>query len=395
MTRRHYRWTATAIIAAGIAIAAGAVLYFGGASRLGFGLPQQTAAPAVARGALPPGTVKFAAGAPQLSSLKLTAVEMRPLPVSDPLNGRIAYNENRTARVMSPVSGRVVAMRAEIGDAVQSGSALAVIDSPDLASADADWRKAQADERMKKLAFDRVSLLFDGGVLARKDFETSQADYQQAQAETRRAGLKMKNLNAINSNGDGKFILKAPIAGVVADRQINPGLEVRPDATNALFVVSDLRQLWVLIDVPERNAGNLRPGQAVMIETDAHGERRFPARIDKVGLVLDANTRRIQVRCVIDNADLALKPEMFAKVAFLADANGKTGIALPNASFFTEGMYSYVFVETQPNVFQKRRVNIRLKGLDNSFVDTGLAAGERVVTEGAFLLSAEVSPDAQ
>jgi len=389
MTRRNNRWKASCIMVTGIAIAVYAVSHFGVGSRL---LPQPET---LVASKVPPGMVKYTAGAPQLSSLKLATVELQPLPVSDSLNGRIAYNENLTARVMSPVSGRVIAMRAEIGDVVHSGSALAVIDSPDLADADADWRKTKADERMKKLAFDRVSLLFESGVLARKDFEASQADYQQAKAETHRAGLRMKSLNAVNSNGDGKFVLQAPIVGVVADRQINPGLEVRPDAVNALFVVSDLRQLWVLIDVPERNAGNLHLGQAVMLQTDVYGERLFPAKIDKVGLVLDANTRRIQVRCVIDNADLALKPEMFAKVSFLADANGKSGISLPNASFFTEGMYSYVFVETQPNVFQKRRVNVKLKGGDHSFVDSGLAGGERVVIEGAFLLSAEVSPDAQ
>lgn len=389
MTHRKNRWKVSCIIVTGIALAVYAVSYFGIGSRL-LRQPETLVAAKV-----PLGMVTFAAGAPQLSLLKLATVELQPLPVSDSLNGRIAYNENLTARVMSPVSGRVIAMRAEIGDVVHSGSALAVIDSPDLADADADWRKTKADERMKKLAFDRVSLLFEGGVLARKDFEAAQADYQQAKAETHRAGLKMKSLNAVNSNGDGKFVLQAPIVGVVADRQINPGLEVRPDTVNALFVVSDLRQLWVLIDVPERNVGNLHPGQAVMLQTDVYGERRFPAKIDKVGLVLDANTRRIQVRCVIDNADLALKPEMFAKVSFLADANGKSGISLPNASFFTEGMYSYVFVETQPNVFQKRRVNVKLKGGDHSFVDSGLAGGERVVIEGAFLLNAEVSPDAQ
>jgi cobalt-zinc-cadmium efflux system membrane fusion protein len=147
--------------------------------------------------------------------------------------------------------------------------------------------------------------------------------------------------------------------------------------------------------VPERSAAELRPGQVVTIETDAYPDERFAAKIDRIGLALDPGTRRIQVRCSVKNIDRKLKPEMFARVSFLADDSGKKGIPLPNTSLFTEGIYSYVFVETQAGTFEKRRVNVKIKGHERSFVNAGLAAGERIVTEGAFLLNAEVAGDAQ
>lgn len=341
-----------------------------------------------------PGVVKFAPNAPQLSSLKIAAATAVPLPVSDPVNGRITYDENVTTRVTSPIVGRVIALHAEVGDAVRRDTVLVDIDSPDLATAEADWRKAKADELRKKLAFERAKTLFDGEVLARKDYESAEADYQQAKAETKRTSLRMKNLNATGQE-DGKFSLKSPIAGIVADKQINPGLEVRPDLPNPLFVITDLSRLWVIVDVPERSAAELHPGQAVTLETDAYPDERFNARIDKIGLVLDPGTRRIQVRCSVKNIGLKLKPEMFARVSFLADDGGKKAIPLPNTSLFVEGMYSYVFVEKQAGTFEKRRVNVKVRGHDRSFVDTGLENGERVVTEGAFLLNAEVADNAQ
>ena len=341
-----------------------------------------------------PGIVKFAPNAPQLSSLKIAAVTEVPLPVSDPLNGRIVYDENVTTRIASPIIGRVIALHGEVGDTVQRGSVLADIDSPELATAEADWRKAQAEEQRKRLAFDRAKTLFNGEVLARKDYESAEADYRQAKAETKRTNLRMKNLNAAGKE-DGKFGLKSPIAGIVADKQINPGLEVRPDLPAPLFVITDLSHLWVIVDVPERSATEIRPGQAVTIETDAYPDERFVAKIDRVGLALDPGTRRIQVRCSVKNIERKLKPEMFARVSFLADEGGKKAIPLPNTSLFVEGMYSYVFVEKQAGIFEKRRVNVKVKGHDRSFVDAGLALGERVVTEGAFLLNAEVARDAQ
>ncbi|GAA4021700.1 efflux RND transporter periplasmic adaptor subunit [Actimicrobium antarcticum] len=358
--------------------------------------------------AVPSGLIRFAPNAPQLSSLKIATVTEVPLPVSDALNGRITYDENVTTRVSSPILGRVTALHAEIGDVVKRGTVLADIDSPDLATAEADWRKAQADELRKKLAQQRAKTLLEGEVLARKDYESAQADFQQANAETRRTIARMKNLNAAGTE-DGRFSLKAQFAGTVVDRQINPGLEVRPDLPNPLFVITDFSRLWVIVDVPERSATELHAGQSVSIDTDAWPDERFVATIERIGLALDPVTRRIQVRCTVRNPDRKLKPEMFARVAFLADGDGKKAIPVPNTSLFIDGIYSYVFVEKQPGDFEKRRVNVRLRGRETSYVDTGLNAnlnanlntsrnsglnsGERVVTEGAFLLNAEGAAD--
>jgi membrane fusion protein, heavy metal efflux system len=338
-----------------------------------------------------PGLVRFNAGAAQLSYIHSTVVKRTPIPIAEPFNGRIAYDENVTARVSSPILGRVLTIPAEIGQRLKKGATLATIDSPDLANAQADWKKAQSDENRKRLAFQRSKELMDHDVIPRKDYESAQADYQQAVAETQRAVQHLHNLHA-SGKEEGVFSLKAPIDGVVADRQINPGQEVRPDATTPLFVLTDTHHLWVLVDVAERDMAKIKLNQVVSIQTDAYPQEHFLAHVDRIAWTLDPATRRLQVRCALNNPGDKLRPEMFARVSFLAD-NGQLGVRLPNTGLVIEGVYHYVFVEKTPGVFEKRQVNVVSKGSETSFIDQGLSDGEHVVIEGALLLNSELSSE--
>jgi len=356
--------------------------------------PHAAQAPSAAASQAGRDSISFADGAPQWASIKVEALPVGALPLSEPLNGRVVYDEDRTARISSPIAGRVTRLQVEPGDQVRAGAVLATIDAPDLATAQADWHKAYADEQRKHMAYDRAQTLYEGEVLARKDYESAQADYQQAVAETQRAAQRLKNLNA-SAGADGVFGLRAPLAGVVAERRLNPGQEVRPDLPDPLFVVSDLHQLSVMVDVPERSAGVVHAGQQVALDSDAWPGEHFAARVAHVGQTLDPVTHRVQVRCVVPNPDLKLKPEMFVRVALLADDGERRAVQLPNGSLFVEGKYEFVFVETRHGNFQKRRVHIALRGHDSSYADSGLKDGERVVTEGAFLLNAEVAAHAE
>ncbi|MBK4733430.1 efflux RND transporter periplasmic adaptor subunit [Noviherbaspirillum pedocola] len=380
----------------GGAFAALAVIVGLGVAGVGVSHYLHAAAPEpAARQATPPepGVIRYPVHAPQLAMIKTATAQSAPLPVSDPLNGRLTYDDNVTARVSSPIAGRVLKIPVEIGDRVARGAVLLQIDAPDLAAADADLKKAQADERRKKLALDRAKTLLEHEVVPQKDAEAAQADYAQATAETRRAALRMKNLNASGSE-NGSFALRSPIAGVVADRHVSAGAELRPDLPDPLFIVTDPRHLWLVVDVPERAVARIHPGQGVSIETDAWPNVRFPAKVDRIGFALDPNTRRMGVRCIVDNADGKLHPEMFARVFFLADGE-RSAVPVPNTALVAEGVNTYVFVETEPGVFRKREVRLGQHGPEQSFIEGGVKPGERIVTEGALLLNAEVGSHAR
>jgi cobalt-zinc-cadmium efflux system membrane fusion protein len=312
------------------------------------------------------------------------------VPLAEPLNGRIAYDENATARVSSPILGRVVKLNASPGDAVRAGDALLVLDSPDLAQAASDVAKARADEQRKQRSFDRAKLLLDAGVIPGKDYESAEADFLQARAEAQRAELRLRNLNVRGgTEGDGHFSLLSPISGVVTDRQVNPGMEVRPDLPNPLFVVTDPTHLWVMIDLPEHNLSKVEVGHPVAVEVDAFPNERFRATIQRIGQTVDPVTRRIQVRCTIANPGRKLKPEMYARATLLADEN-KRAVRVPNSALIIEGLHSYVFVEKEPGAFEKRLVKLSIQDRDYSYVESGLEPGTRIVAVGPLLLSAEL-----
>lgn len=174
------------------------------------------------------------------------------------------------------------------------------------------------------------------------------------------------------------------------DRQVNPGMEVRPDAATPLFTVTDPRHLWVVVDLPERDLAKVGVGQAISLEVDAYPGETFSGKVLSIGALLDPASRRVAVRCSVDSKAGRLKPEMYARVSPLADG-GRTEVRIPNSALVTEGLYSYVFVETAPGQLQKRRVVLGNQSRDYAVVREGIKAGERIVTTGAILLNAEIA----
>ena len=336
-------------------------------------------------------TLHFPADAPQLAFVRVKPADAFPEPLIYGLNARIAYDDNYTARVFSSISGRVTKIEVEAGQQVKAGDPLLWIDSPDYAGGASDSLKADADLLRKKETYERSRLLFDAQGLARKDLESAEADWRQAEAEAQRAKARMKNLsgNAV-ATAEGKYILRAPINGVISERQVNIGTEVQPGASNSLFVITNPKHVWVMVDLPEQQIEKIKVGQPVSVEVDAYPNEVFPGKVTVISETLDSVMRRFQVRCEVDNSQHKLRPEMYARISPIVDANSKLP-RVPNTALFTQGLYSFLFVEQSPGVLQRRRVTLGLQDADFSYIKEGLRAGERVVTSGAILLNSELS----
>ena len=335
-------------------------------------------------------TLRFAADAPQLLFLNIQPAEAFPEPLVEALNARISYDDNHTARVFSPLAGRVVSIASEAGKQVKAGEPLLILDSPDFALAESDNAKANADQIRKKDAYERAKQLYEFKGIARKDVELAEADWHQAEAEAQRTRARMKNLNSAAGNSAGQFVLRSPINGIISERQVSAGSEVRPDASTPLFVITDPRQLWVQVDLPERQLDKIKIGRAVAIEVDAYPGIIFMGKITVIAGALDPLTRRIQVRCEVENPALKLKPEMFARVTPIANRQSELP-RVPNTALVTQGLFSFIFIEQSPGVLQRRRVSLDMQGSQYTYIKEGLHAGERVVTSGALLLNSELS----
>jgi len=333
------------------------------------------------------------ADASQLAFLKIEAASQVAIPASEPMNARVALADDFTARVFPPIAGRVISLTVQPGDTVAAGAPLAIIDAPDFGQAVADLRRAEAVAVQKSRDLSRAHTLFDGEVLSKRDLEAVEADAAAAKAEGERARLRLANLAPTGGRIDGeRLALRAPLAGVVVDRQANPGTEVRPDAPNPLFVISNLKRLWLLVDLPERAAALAKVGAPVHFSVEAWPGVDFVATVERVGEAVDATTRRIPVRAVIDNTDGRLKPEMYAR-ATLSEKDAPSVIRVPVGALLTGGLSAALFVQTGPGEFERRPVNVYRQDAEYAYLapDAPVRPGDKVVTRGALLLASEMA----
>lgn len=333
--------------------------------------------------------LRYPAGAPQLAYLNIEAVKDEPVPVLEPQNGKLGYDDELTARVTSPVNGRVTRIAAKPGDRVRKGDVLLWLDAPDYVQAQADLEDARAGLKQKSIERERASALYKGEVLARKDFEAAQFDFERAREALRRAEARFRYLNPQGDTTSASFALRAPIDGVVTERHVNPGTEVAGGSGDPLFVITDPTHLWAIFELAERDVGKLRIGQPVAVSVEAYPERSFSSSIQYIGDVVDPATRRVVVRSEVDDPERRLKPEMYAKITPLAEGSMLPRVA--NTALITEGVKTYLFVEREPGAIEKREVKLAFRGPTQSWVSEGLKAGERVALTGALLLNSELA----
>ena len=336
--------------------------------------------------------VVFAAGSPQLSSLISEPATERAGAAAS-LNGRLTWNEDKTVRVFSPLAGRVERILVQPGDRVQNGQTLAVIASPDLGQAQSDARRAQGEFALAQQNLARVKDLHEHGVAPAKDLNTAEAEFARAESELKRTQVRLK-LYGGNAQVDQTYALKSPLTGVVVEKNINPGQELRPDqmgsGTPAQFVITDPAYLWVLLDATEKDLTHLKVGKTIKVRVPAYRNEVFDAKVAAVADFLDPATRTIKVRATLDNAKRLLKSEMF--VTATVEDGGAAILQVPVRAVFFQGGSNYVFTDDGNGGYTRHRVEAGDVHEGNIAITAGLKPGEKVVTEGALLLQQMLQP---
>jgi cobalt-zinc-cadmium efflux system membrane fusion protein len=333
--------------------------------------------------------LRFVPGHPQLAMLGLTAAAPGKAIVVE-LPARLVWNEERTQRIYPAFAGRVMAIKADLGQVVKPGTVLAQLASPDYGIAQADTAKAMADSRLTQKSLQRQRELFEAGIVARKDLDLAEADAARSQAENQRAEARTR-LYGGGGNVNQQLALLSSINGIVVERNINPGQEVRPDqsgpGTPALFVVTDPTSLWVQIDARESEIGTLKQGATFELVIPAFPGKTFEGHVAAAADFIDPATRTIKVRGVVANPDRILKAEMLA-TARIQRILGR-GVVVPSQAVILSGVKHLVFVQVQPGIFESREVTISYQGPKVTVVSHGLEAGDQIVSENTLLLFRE------
>ncbi|MBC7977309.1 MAG: efflux RND transporter periplasmic adaptor subunit, partial [Myxococcales bacterium] len=301
------------------------------------------------------------------------------------------------ARVGSKISGRITKLPVGVGAMVKAGQLIAVVDSPELGTAKADYLTAAAQSRLTRETADREKTLFEKKISAEQDYRVAEAEATKARAAKEAAEARLHTLGfsdaqlqrfTAEQHSSSSIMVTTPIAGVVVERPVSLGQVIQPEDT--VGVIMDLRSVWMQVDANERDLSQLAIGHTVTAHVAAWPERAFTGDIQSIGAVVDRRSRTVKVRVVIPNPDGALKPGMFAKVS-LAGSKGEArqGLFVPSAAVQRDGDKAIVFVPTSETEFQLREVETGVSADGWVQITRGIAAGEKVVTTGAFQLKSE------
>ena len=307
--------------------------------------------------------------------------------------GRLVWSEDATVRIFTPFAGRVTRVLSDIGQRVRPGQTLAVIEAPDFGQALADARRAMADLNLATRTVARQRDLLAHGVASRREVEAAETDSIRAASDRQRTEARIALYGADSTASAQGFPLRAPLGGLVVERNQTPGQEVRPDQmlagtaqlTAPLFLVTDPGHLWVQVDIPEQDAGRVAPGQPMSLRVLALPGRAFKGRLTVIASEIDPTTRTIKARGVVDNPSQALKAEMLVSV----QVGVPTGSALtvPAQSVFLEGADRFVFVQDGAGRYRHRSVTTGAARNGVVSVIKGLNLGDRIVVDGVLLLN--------
>jgi cobalt-zinc-cadmium efflux system membrane fusion protein len=304
--------------------------------------------------------------------------------------GELEVNQDAYAEIAAPVAARVVKVLVKPGDPVKVGQAVVELHSADLGKARAELQAARARTEVARKALARKRELAAEKLITARELQEAEAEASTAEAdlEVARAALRAFGPAEDTSGGPSRVLLRSPVAGEVIERDVVMGQLADPART--LLRVGDLSQLWLTAHVFERDAVRVATGGTATVTFAALPGKSVDATIASIGRQVDASSRTIPVRLDVPNAEGVLRPGMSASVALpLGEASGSV-VAVPLASVQRVGTSWAVFLpRKEAGVYEIRNIGRGRELGGEVEVLSGLAPGEAVVVDGAFLLKAE------
>ena len=340
----------------------------------------------------PPGT--FRASAQQLKSLTVEPVGVHAFTSEELTEGKIAVDGDRATPVFSPFSGRVTRVIAGLGDTLKAGAPLATVEASEFVQAQNDLSTAAAQVKIARISETRKHALYDAKGGSLQDWQQAQADLTAAETALASVRNRLKILGKSDAQIDAleashsmnpAATITSPIAGVVVDRQVGPGQYLQAGSGSPVFTVADPSVVWLLANVREADAGEMRLGQPVEVRVLAYPKRSFDARLTYIAALVDPVTHRLPVRAEIDNRDGALKPEMFANFRILT-SDASESPAVPEAAVVYEGSAAHVWVLAADGLLSFRSIRVGRNNDGLVEVLDGLKPGERIVTRGGLFI---------
>jgi cobalt-zinc-cadmium efflux system membrane fusion protein len=286
--------------------------------------------------------------------------------------------------VISLASGRVVEVRAKLGDTVTKGQLLMRVQSADISGAFSEYRQAAADLTLAQAQLARAKTLLDAGAMAQKDYEVSVDAEAKAKVTVETTTEHLRLLGADKDHPSAIIDIFAPVSGVITDQQVTTSSGVQGLAATNPFTISDLSHVWVICDVYENDLKNVRVGEFADVKLNAYPDRVLSGRVSNIGPILDPNIRTAKVRLEIENPGM-MRVGMFATATFHGSSNEKHA-AIPSTAILHLHDREWVYTPAGNKTF--RRVEVaggKMLPSNMQEVLSGVAPGDNVVQNALVL----------
>jgi membrane fusion protein, heavy metal efflux system len=298
--------------------------------------------------------------------------------------GAIGPDISRTVPVISLAAGRVVEVRARLGDTVQKGQVLLRVQSADLSAAFSDYRKAIADDQLARTQAERAKLLYDKGAISLNDLQVAEDAQEKAKVDVENTTERLHVLGADLNHPAATIDIRAPASGVITDQQVTNAAGVAGLSSPNPFTISDLSHVWILCDVYENDLASVHVGETTEIRLNAYPDKVFTGRIGNVGPVLDPSLRTAKVRIEVANPGL-MRIGMFVTATFHGQKK-ETHAAVPAAAILHLHDRDWVYAPLGGNKFRRTEV-VAGRTLPDKMQEivSGIQPGQQVVANALAL----------
>jgi len=330
------------------------------------------------------------------ANLMVRQVRLRRRAIVVRAPGTVKFNSYQVDDVSPLVGGIVTARHVRLGDAVEAGQKLAVLQSTVLAQAEADFLKALAAHRKSRAELQRLKPLAKQHIVSRAKLQQAESIHQADHASLAAArailasyGLKRSEVDSrlVGQRNYGRLILRSPRDGTVVADDFRLGQHV--SAGTPLLQVADEKTLWVEAKVSQTELAEIAVGQDAVV-MPKNGAKRYEGEVVNIHPKLDPSTRTASVRLEVHRAGGTLRPGMFVD-ADIATGEGGRALLLPRRAIQSDNGKMVVFVEEKPGYYRRQVVHVGKANMGFVPVRQGLKAGDRVVVRGAFSVLSEMS----
>lgn len=308
----------------------------------------------------------------------VTATEYKAVPALN-VTGVVQPDIARAVPVISLAAGRVVEIKARLGDMVQKGQLLLRVQSNDVSGAYQTYLKAENDERLARIQLERAKILYEKGAIAKSALEMAEDTEGDAKADLNAALEQLRLLGIDKNHPSGIVDVFAPVSGVITDQQVTNASGVQGLSGPNPFTISDLSYVWIVCDVYENDLDAVHVGESADVHLNAYPGKVFQGRIDNILPILDPNIRTAKVRIEVPNPGL-MRVGMFVTATFYGK-QPETHAAIPATAVLHLHDREWVYAAISPGHFKRLEVvtGNMLPGNMQEIV-SGLKPGDRVVS---------------